>query len=70
MKRIVCYLLQWLTNTHKPLRSHGHRDVDRVGEADLGHGEDDGDEVREDVQAILVGDTGHREDEAGEDDAE
>ena len=60
----------WLTNTHEPLHSHSHCGVDRVGEADLGHGEDEGDQVREDVQAIIVGDTGTREDENGEDDTE
>ena len=59
-----------MTNTHEPLHSNSHCGVDRVGEADLGHGEDEGDEMREDVQAIIVRDTGHREDEAGEDDAE
>ena len=59
-----------MANTHKPLCGHGYCDVYRVGEADLGHGEDEGDEMREDVQAIIVRDTGHREDEAGEDDAE
>ena len=59
-----------MANTHKPLRCHGYRDVDRVGEADLGQWEDDGDEVREDIQALIVRYTGHREDEAGKDDTE
>ena len=42
-------LLVRLANTHEPLGCHGDRGVHRVGEADLGDGEDEGDEVWEDV---------------------
>ena len=64
------HLLLWLANAHEPLSRHCHRSVHRVSETDLGHGENEGDEVREDIYAIIVGDTGSREDEAGEENTE
>ena len=60
----------WAADTDEPLRGHCHGGVHGDGEADLGQGEDEGDEVGEDVEAILVRETGDGEYEAGEDDAD
>ena len=57
-------------HTYKSLHGHPDSGVHRHGEADLGHGEQDGHEVGEGGESIECGELRQGEHEVGEDDAE
>ena len=55
-------------NANKAFNRHTDGGVDGDGEADLGQGEEDGDEVGEGVEGVVLRYLRQREDEVGEDD--
>ena len=65
MPTVITHLLLGTADTDEPFDSHCHCGIHRDGEADLGQGEDERDEVGGDVERIMLRKKGDGENKTG-----